>query len=558
MTVPDPARSRAVLIGIDAYTHRALRPMPEASAGARRLADLLRDPSVWGLPAEHVQVLGAEHSAEEVQAAVRDAAKKARDTLLVYFAGHGRPDRSHRLHLALAKADADHPQVGTLDYGHLRDVVREAGHRARYRVMVLDCCYSGLAGAMSTATAPTRDELADALGELDALEWQLAQADDEDDYGDCVLTSASATEESFVLPGADYPEFTGELIRVLHDGIAGAGSTFSLEHAWEKIRRRMLERGSPHPQQFAQNRVARKICLHNRAAVRHPVNGAESLPTAGSSGRNLLVYEAEQSIADRAPGMVVHQPPPSNQGATGNDAEPPLLTREQAAGTGGVTRSGPRRLFPDTRGRSRARRSRSSGVLLHTELSTRTSSVARWGLGTLGLTACIVGISLSSSYYRELADYRQAPICAQARQTHPDCVTREVDQVVDTRMVSENDIYDLTVRRASGKTETQPVRYKAYKAALGGAPADVKIWRGQIAEVAVNGNSEQYIDIPAAGWGWSYLAWYGSELVGIALFMHALSNRTPGNALGAVAAVSLVWGLLGFLAISSGRLIALA
>ncbi|MGV4926404.1 caspase family protein [Streptomyces sp. BHT-5-2] len=575
MAVPDPARSRAVLIGIDAYTHPALRPMPEASAGARRLAELLRDPSVWGLPAEHVQVLGAEHSAEEVQAAVRDAAKKARDTLLVYFAGHGLRDRSHRLYLALAKADADHPQVGTLNYGHLRDVVREAGHRARYRVTVLDCCYSGLAGEMSATTAPTREELAVSLGELEALEWQLGQTNNkddynegnyyEDDYGDCVLTSASAAEESFVLPGADYPEFTGELIRVLYGGIPGAGPTFSLEHGWEKIRHHMRERGSHHPQQYAQNRVARNIHLHNRhnrATVRHPVNGTESPPTTGPSARNPLVHETERRrAADRPLGMAVHRPPASGQGATGKNTDPPLLKREQGAGTAAVTRSGSRRLISDTRGGPRARRGRSPGVLLDTKfavLSTRTSPLTRWVLGALGLTACIVGIALAAHYYRGLADYRNAPICTQARPSHTDCVTREVDQVVDTRVLNENDNYGLTIRRASGKTETHTVRYEAYKAALGGAPADVRIWRGQVAEVAVDGNSEQYIDIPAADWGWSYLAWYGIELVVLSLFMRALPSRMRGQPLVIVICASLAWGLLGCIAILAASAIALA
>jgi hypothetical protein len=74
VTVPDPRKSRAVLIGIGDYTHPDLPAMPAAEAGARHLADLLRDPSLWGLPEEHVTVIGSTTPVDQVLGAVRDAA----------------------------------------------------------------------------------------------------------------------------------------------------------------------------------------------------------------------------------------------------------------------------------------------------------------------------------------------------------------------------------------------------------------------------------------------------------------------------------------------------
>ncbi|MER5911894.1 caspase family protein, partial [Streptomyces sp. NPDC001982] len=261
MPVPDPARSRAVLIGIDTYTHPDLKPLPAAAAGARQLATLLRDPTVWGLPPEHVAELGAEASAEQILDAVYDAARHARDTVLVYFAGHGLRDRAERLYLALAGANADQPEIGTVHYRTLRNVLRQSGYQARYRITVLDCCYSGLAGAMSITAAPTRTDLARALDE------RSAEQTDDTDYGDCVLTSAPPTKPSFAPPEAEFPEFTGELIDILEHGITGAGPTLSLDDVWQRIWRRLRERGSPEPQQFAQNKVARQIRLRNRASA---------------------------------------------------------------------------------------------------------------------------------------------------------------------------------------------------------------------------------------------------------------------------------------------------
>ncbi|MEU9015817.1 hypothetical protein AB0D12_40420 [Streptomyces sp. NPDC048479] len=198
----------------------------------------------------------------------------------MYFAGHGLRDHDERLYLALAGANTDQPEIGTVHYRTLRNVLRQAGYQARYRITVLDCCYSGLAGAMSTIAAPTRTDLARALDEPPA-----EQADDTDDYGDCVLTSAPPTKPSFAPREAAFPEFTGELIDILEHGITGAGSTLSMDDVWQRIWRRLRERGSPEPHQFAQNKVARQVHLHNRAVHLEAARPPMSPPSAHRSSR---------------------------------------------------------------------------------------------------------------------------------------------------------------------------------------------------------------------------------------------------------------------------------
>lgn len=281
MALPDPHRSRAVLVGISDYAHADLAAMPAADAGAEHLARLLRDPSVWGLPQEHVTVLGRGTTQERVLTTVRDAALATQDTLVVYFAGHGLRDPGERLHLALLDADPDYPQIGTLPYRQLRDLIRHAGHRAKHRVTVLDCCYSGIAGSMSGAAAPTRDVLATALDEHGDAHAAGGSGSGEDEYGDCVLASAPPQSRSFVRPGATLPEFTGELVATLESGIAGVGPVITLERAWLRIRDRMRSRGSPEPQLFAQNKATHHIHFHNRA----PHTGGEQDSDASDPGQ---------------------------------------------------------------------------------------------------------------------------------------------------------------------------------------------------------------------------------------------------------------------------------
>ncbi|MFF0729787.1 hypothetical protein [Streptomyces sp. NPDC004134] len=272
-----------MLVGIADYAHADLAAMPAADAGAGHLAQLLRDPSLWGLPQEHVAVLGPGATQARILAAVRDAALATEDTLVVYFAGHGLRDPGERLHLALADADPDYPQIGTLPYRQLRDLIRYAGHRAKHRVTVLDCCYSGIAGGMSGTGAPTRDDLATALDEhtqnpTDGDEDRHGPGSD--GYGDCVLASAPAQSRSFVRPGAPFPEFTGELITTLEAGITGVGPAVSLEHVWLRLHDRMRRRGSPEPQLFAQNNATRHIHFHNRAPHQHSEQSTTAPHTA--------------------------------------------------------------------------------------------------------------------------------------------------------------------------------------------------------------------------------------------------------------------------------------
>ncbi|MFC9682945.1 hypothetical protein [Streptomyces sp. NPDC056948] len=139
MAVPDPQASAAVLVGIDSYT---------------------QDPTVWGLPDDHVSVLGADASAADVLGAVRGAAKGG--THSARLLRRARPAGPRRAASPRpGDADADHPQIGSLPYLSLREVLRRAGYRARFHICVLNCRYSGLA----SATAPSRADLARAHDE---------------------------------------------------------------------------------------------------------------------------------------------------------------------------------------------------------------------------------------------------------------------------------------------------------------------------------------------------------------------------------------------------------
>ncbi|MFF5439013.1 caspase family protein [Streptomyces achromogenes] len=274
MALPDPGASRAVLVGVDKYRHLpSLRPV---GRGRDRLAELLRDPTVWGLEQRHVTVLGAQASRDDILTAIKQAARETTDTFLLYFAGHGlrgRGGSAQQLHLALTNADDEHPQIGSIAYHDIRDILT-AGHQARRKIVLLDCCYSGLAGGMGRQAAP-REELHQA-----AIE------------GSYLLTSASSTQLAFAHDGRPYPEFTGALIAVLEQGIRSAGPELTLDQTWRATRAILLRRGAPEPQQFGQNAAGRLPWVRNRA------HGAP--PEADPQARSLKAATVRRRKAERA------------------------------------------------------------------------------------------------------------------------------------------------------------------------------------------------------------------------------------------------------------------
>ncbi|MEU4515384.1 caspase family protein [Nonomuraea wenchangensis] len=202
MHQPNPATSRALLIGVSRYAH--LDDLPAVDNNLVDLRKVLTDPELWGLPDQNVTTLDADDLAgpdaeEKVLRAIRRAAAEAGDGLLVYFAGHGLTDPTQddpELFLALPQVDPGEVDVNTLPYNAM---AKRLASRAQCRIVILDCCYSGLAlrGAMSAAAATPRLMI----------------------EGTCVLTATPPTRQALALPGHRNSAFTGALLRRMNEGV---------------------------------------------------------------------------------------------------------------------------------------------------------------------------------------------------------------------------------------------------------------------------------------------------------------------------------------------------
>lgn len=225
LDLPIPELSRAVLIGASRFT--GLPALPAVHNNLLDLAEALTNPQTGILQASSCTIVDTPDSTAAFMRMLRTAAKQAEDFLLVYYAGHGVRDQIHdeRLYLAVRETDPDGPEGTAIPFEAVRDVIEDS--RARTRVLILDCCYSGLAmGAMSTTAVDVQEV---AVG------------------GTAVLTSSPKNKQSLSPPGDRHTAFTGELITLINGGTRIPGEALTVDTAFRSLRAVLARRRLPEP-----------------------------------------------------------------------------------------------------------------------------------------------------------------------------------------------------------------------------------------------------------------------------------------------------------------------
>ncbi|MEW2260911.1 caspase family protein [Streptomyces sp. NPDC047869] len=290
MTEQQTRASRAVLFGVHAFTY--LPALEGVSRNVPTLLAQLTDPEVGGLLREDCVVLSENSGQGRVLDAVCQAAEEADDLLLVYYAGHGHFDRGGGLLLA-TEASSTTRRHHSVPYEAVREYVGVS--RARRKVVIVDCCYSGVAARMGEAL--TGVEAADPL----AIE------------GACVLTSAAETEQSLCLTEGSV--FTLALLEVLRDGLGGElpdgrrgheQSHLSTADVFAAVRARLAGRivddlPVPEPRMATRGDGHKILLARNRAFTGPPAPPVNRAPQ-GLSGRDvpdpLAMVVGQQTFVD--------------------------------------------------------------------------------------------------------------------------------------------------------------------------------------------------------------------------------------------------------------------
>ncbi len=308
----DPAESACVIIGVDRYAD--LPPLPGVRNNLKALKAALTDRTIGGMPKKNCRIVPNPRTVAAALKPIEEAVRAARDTLIVYYAGHGFLDsRQEGLYLTLPGTEPGKVHSG-IPYTWLRSALGTHTPPKR-RIIILDCCYSGsvikgmsagtMGGTMSTvaATQHASSQLGEALFEgMDSLEGVSY-----------LLTSTPWNVEALAPEGEEHTAFTGEFLRVLREGIPGprpeppsgpgpgpgpesaaagmaAGSPppdhLSLEAIYREVRRALREKNRPLPQQQAQNGIEKLPFVRNRAARPAPPPGEAG--ETGEVGRTRL------------------------------------------------------------------------------------------------------------------------------------------------------------------------------------------------------------------------------------------------------------------------------
>lgn len=247
--LPDPERSYAVLIGTSSYQSGELagRPLPAVRNNLTDLAAVLTDPEFGGSRPDHCTVLLDHADGYTALRALSDNANCATDTLLVYFAGHGLPGpRSKELYLTLANTDPEDAVWwrGALAYNEIRRVLLDPRCRAANRVVILDCCFSGRA-IPETAGADTTG----AFGI----------------HGTYTLTAVGDNQLAYAPPGDTHTAFTGELLKVLRDGVPQGPELLTLNTVYLELDAALTSRDLHRPRQNNNDTVAGLALTRNPA-----------------------------------------------------------------------------------------------------------------------------------------------------------------------------------------------------------------------------------------------------------------------------------------------------
>ncbi|MFI0405124.1 caspase family protein [Actinomadura sp. 3N508] len=247
--LPDADASRAVLIGVHGY--ETLDDLPAVEQNLTGLRDVFTDPALWGLPEGNCVLAPQPPTARTVLDTVWETAAQATDALIVYYAGHGLTDpHTDELCLALPDSDPERPYTA-LPYESLRRVILGAGGRARRKVVILDCCYSGraLVGGMSASSRVADQAVVD---------------------GTYLLTASAETRKALAPPGERYTAFTGELISTLSEGLPGGPDFLDMETVYRQLHTRLSARSRPLPQQRNRNAGARIALVRNANRTADP------------------------------------------------------------------------------------------------------------------------------------------------------------------------------------------------------------------------------------------------------------------------------------------------
>jgi hypothetical protein len=224
---------RAVVIGINDYDDPKTN-LSGAVKDAEEIYDILKEHGGFTINEKKHRLLNRQATCENIRAAISDLFWKTDDkcdVALFYFAGHGIRDHFGYGYLLPQDANCAEPFVKGIKIQELKDLFLHSKLRTT-GIMILDCCYSGIAtdtrGPEALSGDPTAKERVESYYQDLKLHEDLKLPDTAE--GRFILASADANktarevELKHALGGEKHPHglYSFHLIEGLRGGLTGA------------------------------------------------------------------------------------------------------------------------------------------------------------------------------------------------------------------------------------------------------------------------------------------------------------------------------------------------
>ncbi len=257
-SLPDYSGSRAVLIGTWEYAH--LPPVHAAQNSLQRIKALMTG-DLCGWPTKSITVVPNRRKPGDLPDKLMELFSRTdrHGVALFYYVGHGQPDDNDRLCLGLvdSRTEAERRATTSLRFGDVRDALRRSP--AETKVLVLDCCFAGLATSPHTLAAGTFEGMVRGSGA-----YTMAASGP---YNTAWFeaTEASPRPQTF---------FTKYLADVIEEGIAGQPPGLTLHEIFSRVQDKLVGDHKPEPTRIIAHDAGRFVFARNAAPAEAQVDHA--------------------------------------------------------------------------------------------------------------------------------------------------------------------------------------------------------------------------------------------------------------------------------------------
>jgi hypothetical protein len=216
--------AKAVLIGTGNFAYdNSLTAIQNVENNINDLENVLTDSKIIGIPKENITKI-FDGNSTFIKLTLQRIVAEQPATLLIYYTGHGVRENGS---LYLTGNDTIRQSVLAtgIKITDFHDIIK-LGSNIDRKVVILDCCYSGLA---------IGGELGDDLSKLDV---------DIDIHGTYTLASSPGNRVSKFDDEQRNTEFTGAFINILKNGLDNHNNIITLDNIYSKIRADFVNRNN--------------------------------------------------------------------------------------------------------------------------------------------------------------------------------------------------------------------------------------------------------------------------------------------------------------------------